>query len=134
MDASDPASNIVICPQDVITIPRAEMVYVVGAVPHGGGFVLQARQSLSALQAYTLAGGADKAASIRKARILRPAAGGSRTEIAVDLSKILAGKSPDVPLKAEDILFIPSSNSRKALARAEDVATLVATGLIYRLP
>ena len=35
--AEDPTENIAVRPNDVITIPRAEMVYVIGAVHRPGG-------------------------------------------------------------------------------------------------
>jgi hypothetical protein len=37
-------------------------------------------------------------------------------------------------MQSGDILFVPSSTPKKALSRAADVATLAATGLIYRIP
>jgi polysaccharide export outer membrane protein len=110
------------------------MVYVVGQVPRAGGFVLRERENLSVLQALSLAGGTDRAASPKNARILRAVDGTSnRTEIAVDLGRILAGQAGDVPMQSEDILFVPASAPKKALARAAESALQVTTGLIiYR--
>lgn len=130
MEARNPAENIVICPHDVITVPRADMVYVIGQVMRSGGFVLKERESLSVLQALSLAGGLDRAASPHHSKILRPAKGAeSRTEIAVNLRKILSGEASDVPLQPEDILFIPSSTSKKVLSRAAEAAIHVGTGI-----
>jgi hypothetical protein len=50
---------------------------------------------------------------------------GQRTEIAVDLKAILAGKRKDVPLQSDDILFIPDSTGKKVLSRVVE-ATLQA--------
>jgi polysaccharide biosynthesis/export protein len=130
MGATRPAENIVICADDVVSIPRAEMVYVVGQVTRAGGFVLQERETLSALKALSLAGGLGPSAAPQNARILRPApAGGNRGEIAVDLKKILAGQTSDVPLQPEDILFVPTSGPKKAMARAVEAAIQITTGL-----
>ncbi len=131
MEAKNPEENIVIRPQDVISVPRAEMVYVVGQVQRSGGFVLKERETLSVLQALSLAGGLEKAASPQNARILRPAPGAtSRTEIAVNLKKIMSGQATDVPLQSEDILFVPDSAPKKAVARAAEAAIQIGTGIV----
>jgi len=131
LEARSPEENIIVLPQDVVSVPRAEMVYVVGQVPRAGGFVLRERETLSVLQALSLAGGTDHAAAPQNARILRSAAGvASRAEIPVNLKRILAGQEPDVPLEKEDILFIPSSTPKKAMGRLADAAIQITTGLV----
>lgn len=134
LDAKNPDQNIIIMPNDVVTVPRAEMVYVTGQVQRSGGFVLRERETLSVLQALALAGGLDRAASPQSSRILRPSqTGASRTEIAVDLKRIMTGKANDLPLQAEDILFIPASAPKRAVIRAAEAALQVGTGVaIYR--
>ena len=57
MEARNPEENVFIKPHDVISVPRAEMVYVIGAVERSGGFVLNERESISVLQVLALAGG-----------------------------------------------------------------------------
>jgi polysaccharide export outer membrane protein len=118
----------------VISVPRAEMIYVVGQVLKAGGFILQERKDLSLLQALALAGGLDKNSAPKKAKILRPAPDGNRMEIAVNLPQVIAGKAPDLRLQPDDILFVPASNSKKVLSRVADVSTLASTALIYRIP
>jgi polysaccharide export outer membrane protein len=134
MEAQNPAENIVICPQDVISVPRGQMVYVIGDVTRAGGYVLRERESLSVLQALALAGGLGRGASPKNARILRSAPGETkRTEIPVDLKKIIGGRSGDLALQSDDILFIPASPSKQALARGAEAAVAVTTGVaIYR--
>jgi polysaccharide export outer membrane protein len=131
LEARNPADNILILPNDVISVPRAEMVYVVGQVPRAGGYVLRERETLSVLQALSLAGGLDRVAAPQNARILRAAAGqANRTEIPVDLKKIMAAQAGDVALESEDILFIPASAPKKALGRAAEAAIQLTTGLV----
>jgi len=141
MAARSPADNIEILPHDVVSVPRAEMIYVVGQVTRAGGFILRARETLSALQALALAGGLDHAASPQNARILRrvPGAPGTRalashTEIPVNLKRILSGQSADVPLDSDDILFIPASAPKKAISRMAEAAIQMATGLVIFRP
>ena len=133
--ARNPADNILIEPGDVISVPRGEIVYVMGNVKRAGGFPLNSRQNISLLQAISLAEGMDHDASPSHAKILRPAPGndGRPKEIPVDISKIVAGKDSDVPLLANDILFIPNSALKSTSRRAAEAALQVATGvLIYR--
>ena len=131
MEAKNPEENIIVRPYDVISVPRAQMVYVIGQVQRSGGFVLNERETLSVLQALSLAGGLNSAASPQNSRILRPSPGASnRTELAVDLKKILAGKAQDLPLQPEDILFVPASTPKKAAIRALEAAIQVGTGIV----
>ena len=123
MDASNPESNIEIKPDDVISVPKGDIVYVIGAVRKPGGFVLGENETLSALQILSLAEGLDQFAGANKARIMRPVSGGSqRTEIPVNLKALMAGKGNDVALRANDILFVPSSGRKAATVRALETA------------
>ncbi len=134
MDARSPDDNILISPHDVITVPRADMVYVIGAIRRAGGFVLGDKEILSALQALSLAEGLERGAAPQNAKILRPSQGSpARTEIPVDLKKILEGKASDVPLGPEDILFVPGSASRNVALRGLEAMISIGTGFaIYR--
>ncbi len=129
----NPEQNIRVKPHDVISVPRAEMVYVVGEVKKAGGFPLTERENLSVLQAIALAEGVSPTAAPGRAKILRASAGGStRTEIAVDVKKILGGRSNDVALQADDILFIPNHLAKKAAGRALEAALQAATYMALR--
>jgi polysaccharide export outer membrane protein len=133
LDAKDPSANIVVKPNDVIAVPKAEMVYVVGAVLKSGAFVLNQRNSMSVLQALSMAEGLDKTSSAGRAKIIRREENNKRVEIPADLKKILAGQSPDMPLYANDILFVPSSTAKNVSLRALEAAIQVGTGVaIYR--
>ena len=121
MEARNPQENIEVKPNDVISIPRAELIYVIGSVKRAGGFVLSEREHISVLQALSMAEGLDRVASGKNAKILRSSDGAStRTEIPVDVNKILAGKINDVPMIANDILFIPNSAAKSASSRGVD--------------
>jgi polysaccharide export outer membrane protein len=134
MDAKSPEENVQILPHDVITVPKAEMIFVTGEVKKSGGFVLGERQSMSVLQAVSLAEGLGSTADKKHAKILRLAPGADqRVEIAVDLKGILEGKTNDVPLQGNDILFVPGSTGKKAALRVMEAAIQTGTGLaIYR--
>jgi polysaccharide biosynthesis/export protein len=135
MDAKNPAENILIMPNDVISVPRAEMVYVIGDVKKAGGYVLNDNANMSVLQALSLASGLEKTARASKATILRASTSKdlTRTEIPVDLQQILKGKAKDVPMEHEDILFVPGNKTKAAAIRALESALQIGTGIaIYR--
>jgi polysaccharide biosynthesis/export protein len=136
MEAKNPEENIQIFPHDVISVPKAEMVYVIGDVRRSGGFVLGEHQSMSVLQALSLAEGLNSTADSRHARILRLEHNADqRVDVAVDVKRILNGKGPDVPLQGDDILFVPGSTGKKAAVRALEAAVQTGTGLaIWRMP
>ncbi len=127
--------NIDIYPGDWINVPRAGIIYVVGAVNRPGGYVLNtAREHLSVLQLVAIAEDLKPTAKRDHSMIIRRPGRGQRQEIAIDLKKILAGKSPDVTLEANDILFVPDSLGKKALHRGTDAVIQIATGLaLFRL-
>jgi polysaccharide export outer membrane protein len=121
MDAGNPERNIPIRTDDVVSVPAARLVYVIGNVEKAGGFPLHAKDSISVLEALSMAGGLARASSPQNARILRPLLGGpKRAELPLDVNKILQGKASDVPLLPDDILFIPASAAKSSAARALD--------------
>lgn len=131
LEAKNPADNILIRPYDVITVPTAEMVYVMGAVRKPGAFTLHEQENVSVLQALSMAEGLGTTPSPQKSKILRTPKGSSqRVEIAVDLKRVLAGKAADMALQPNDILFVPTSASKKAAARALEAAIATGTGIV----
>jgi polysaccharide biosynthesis/export protein len=127
LEARTPEKNIVILPYDTISIPKAEIVYVMGEVGKPGAVPLNDAHSMTVLQAVSNSGGVLRTA-MNTARILRPVDGGARrTEIAVDMKRILRGQADDVTLEPGDILFVPSSASKRATARAIEMAVSMGT-------
>jgi polysaccharide export outer membrane protein len=133
MDAANPQENILLKPYDIISIPRADLVHVIGAVRKAGGFVLRDQETVSVLQAIAFAEGLGATAAPQNAKILRAVPNAKPVEVPVDIKKILAGKSADVPLGPDDILFIPENTAKKVLHRTIETAVGIGTGLvIYR--
>lgn len=131
IEARNPQENVLIKPHDVISIPRAELVYVIGQVKKAGGFVLRERETLSVLQALSLAEGLDRMAKPQHARILRAVPDApKRTEISVNIKKILEGKADDVELQSQDILFVPASAAKSATLRGVEAAIQIGTGVV----
>jgi polysaccharide export outer membrane protein len=125
--ADDLSSNVEIFPGDTITVPRAPIIYVVGDVGRPSGLLID-NGSLTVLQALALAGGTNKTAKMGGVRIIRKGPTGM-TETEVPLKKMLRAKAPDVPLQADDILFIPVSGGRVLAARTFEAAMSAATAV-----
>jgi polysaccharide export outer membrane protein len=135
LDSKSAVSALVIRPHDVITVEQGQTIYVMGDVNKQGAFALGQREQISALQALSLAGGTGPAAKPSKSRILRETADGKRTEIPINLSKILEGKAEDVPLQAGDFLYVPDSRVKNVALRAAQAALSIGTGVaIWRVP
>jgi len=135
LETGDMVNNVVIQPGDVVTVPHAGIVYVLGAVPRPGGYtVTNDRAQLSTLKVLSLAGGLERTAKSDHAVIVRKDATGKQQEVDVDLKKIMKFEAEDVQLRPSDILYVPRSASKQAAVRAAELAMAVGTGvLIYRL-
>lgn len=106
----NPAEDIVLQPYDVITVERAESIYVTGEVLKTGPLDLGERESISVAQVLAMAGGFNRDAMRGKVRILRPIEGTTRrAAIEINVKRIFEGKDNDVPLLPNDILYIPRS-------------------------
>ena len=129
---TDPALNLIVLPNDVIMVAKADMVYAVGEVKKQGGFVLGDHEQLSLLKLLSLAEGLDSTAAASQAKVIHET-GGTRTETPVDVQKILQGKAADVVLKPDDILFVPTSGTKKFALRAIEAIIQTGTGIaVYR--
>jgi polysaccharide export outer membrane protein len=132
IESGDPSLNVDIFPGDRVTIPRAAIIYVVGAVNKPGGFVMrQSSHAMTVLQAVALAEDTRSTAKRDQSFIIRndPQSPDGRKQIPVDLKKILSGKSTDTTLQAEDILFVPDSSGKRALHRGLESILQAATGV-----
>lgn len=129
---SNAEENYPIQPGDTIVLARAGVVYVLGDVGHPGGFLLEQSQRLTALQALSLAGGANKTAAYNRTKLIHRHEG-ARVETDLPLKKMLSNKVPDVLVADGDVIYVPPSGSKVAISRAIDSALAVSTGLIiYR--
>jgi polysaccharide export outer membrane protein len=134
MDSVNPAFNLPVHPGDIVKVPRAGVVYVVGEVKKPGGFVLRNNENITVLQALALAEGLTRTSLKSQARIIHTDKGTSkRIEMPIDLGKVLASKSYDTLLQPNDILFVPDSSAKSAFYRGAEAVLSTATGVaIYR--
>ena len=129
------SNNIPLQAGDVVTVPHAGIIYVLGAVARPGGFVLaNDRGQLTTLKILSLAGGTTHIAKLDHAVIIRKDDQGKQSETEVDLKKILHRESEDLQLRPSDILYVPDSRTKQVLIRAAEIGLAVGTAVaLYRL-
>jgi polysaccharide biosynthesis/export protein len=135
LETGDMANNIVILPGDVVTVPHAGIVYVLGAVGKPGGYtVSNDRAQLTTLKVLSLAGGLSRTAKSDRAVIVRKDSSGQQREVEVDLKKVMKFQSEDVQLRPSDILYVPNNGGKTLAYRLAELSVAVGSGvLIYRL-
>lgn len=138
LESGNAVFNVPVYGGDVVSVPRAGIVYVLGfGVSQPGGYVLQSHgEQVTVLKALALAHGLTTFAKADSAVIMRrnPATG-NKDQIPVHLKAIENRKEDDVPMKSNDILYIPDSRGLKVLARGTEAAIGIGSGVaIYRLP
>jgi len=135
LETGDSRNNIVLQGGDIVTVPHAGIVYVLGAVQRPGGFVVSNdREQLSTLKALALAGGLSPTARKHQAVIIRKDAAGQQHQVIVDLGKVLKQETEDVRLQASDVLYVPQSGARTALIRAAEIGIAIGSATaIFRV-
>ena len=122
-------ANPLIQPHDVIQVSKAGIVYVMGAVEKAGGYTIKDQEKITVLRAVSLASGLGRHASPQKARIIREV-DGKKQRIHVRIKDVIAGRSPDPELAANDILYIPDSRAKSVLSRSVEAMIQVGTGVV----
>jgi polysaccharide export outer membrane protein len=99
---------------DIITVPEADQVYVVGNVlaPR----IILLKEPITLTRAIAMSGGLAKDTKKDKIRIVRQEPGSTtKKEIYVDLAAIEKKQAEDIPLVANDIVDVPISGTKSML-------------------
>jgi polysaccharide export outer membrane protein len=130
VDGRDLSANVEVKNGDVVSVSAAQLVYVVGAVVKPGGFTMADPTSgVSVVQAVALAQGLNSVASHHGVIVRQSTSDKSRVEIPVDIGQMMEGKNTDVVLAPNDILYIPTSGTKKTLKAMGDVAMATVNGI-----
>ena len=107
-------ANPVVRPGDIISVPDADQIYVVGNVIQPRAIPL--KEPLTVSRAIAMAGGEQRDTKRDSVRIVRQLPGSTtKQEIRVDLGAIEKRRVEDVTLQANDIVDVPTSASRSLL-------------------
>jgi len=134
MGGSNPGLNVELHGGEVITVPAAQKIYVVGNVKKPGAYPVQDANNTSVLKVLAVSEGLAPYAA-KEAYIYRPIPGSTeKQEIAVPLSKIVQRKDADVALQGGDIFYIPDNRGRRlaitALDRIAGFGATTASGVL----
>ena len=134
-DAADsPYARLPILPGDEIRIGQAGVVYAIGAFKTQGSFPLKNTGPTTVLQLAAMAGGIGYEADRKDAHIIR-SDGQNRYVLNLNVDGILKGKTGDVALQADDILFVPTSEMKAAIkGGGAGIIVAIASAYIYAHP
>jgi polysaccharide export outer membrane protein len=130
---ADPEVNYMLHGGEEIRVPEASKIFVVGNVKKPGAFPIRDGGEESVLKMIALAEGLTPFAS-KIAYVYRRDETGNKTEIPIELDKIMTRKAPDVALRVDDLFYIPDNKTRRAtmtvLDRTAIFGASVGSGLL----
>src|SRR5206468_1519852 len=90
LEGRNPEKNILILPNDMVAVPRADVVYVIGEVGKPGPIAVAGTHATTVIEAVSASGGALRTSNTAKARLLRRIDGqDTRQDIPIDLKKMM---------------------------------------------
>jgi polysaccharide export outer membrane protein len=111
-----PSANPYLEPGDIVTVPEADQVYVVGNV--FTPLTIPLKEPITLSRAIAMAGGVRQDSKKDKVRVVRQEPGSStKRELIVDLSAIEKRRAEDIALLPNDIIEVQTS-AGKALLRS----------------
>jgi polysaccharide export outer membrane protein len=123
--------SVLVYPGDTVLIPKAGVVYVLGDVGRPGGYPMNTNNSqMTMLQAVAMAGSTSKTALPSKVRLVRKTPTGTQ-DIHVSLGAMEKGAEPDLPLQADDVIFVPFSWMKNLALTSSSIAASATSATIY---
>ena len=113
LDSANPALNIELHGGEVVRVPQAGRVVVVGDVNKPGYYFITDGSQSSIMKALALSGGLGHNPGHVAYIYRKEGSAGGQNEIPVQLKKIMDRKSPDVALHANDLLYIPDAKGHR---------------------
>jgi polysaccharide export outer membrane protein len=124
-------ASILVRPGDSVLVPRAGIVYVLGAVNRPGGYVMQEDGKLNVAEALALSGGTLLQASTGGLRVIRRNPDGTVLDLPLSYNAIAKGTQTPLELQPQDIVYVPMSKVKATLFSTEGVIGSTATAAIY---
>ena len=127
-------SNPFVQPGDIIQLPEADQVYVIGHVIQPKVIALKDK-AITVSWAIAMAGGPARDGKTSGVRIIREAEGGGKQELIVDLKAIQKRQSPDIVLLPNDIVEVGQSTGKTILSILQGaVPAVISQGVITAIP
>jgi polysaccharide export outer membrane protein len=123
--------DVEVFPGDLVLVPRAGIVYILGDVGRPGGYPLVTNDAqMTLLQALATASSLNKTAVLSGVQLMRKS-GTSYTPVPIDLKAIRKGSAPDPVLHADDVIVVPFSYLKNFLLNGTAIAASVSSAIIY---
>jgi polysaccharide export outer membrane protein len=127
------ASSILVRPGDSIFVPRAGIVYVLGAVNRPGGYVMQEDGKLDVAQALALSGGTAFQANTSGLRVIRRNPDGTVLDFPLSYNAIAKGTQKPLVLQAQDIVYVPMSKVKATFSSTTGILSTATSAAIYAI-
>jgi polysaccharide export outer membrane protein len=128
------AASILVRPGDSVIVPRAGIVYILGAVNKPGGYVMQEDGKLNVAQALALSGGTVLQANTGGLRVIRRNPDGTVLDFPLSYNAITKGTQTPLLLQAQDIVYVPMSKVKATFSTATGIISSAASAAIVSHP
>jgi len=116
---------------DTVIVPRAGIVYVLGAVTRPGGYMMQEDGKLDVIQAISLALGTTLQAKTTEIRVIRRKPDGTFTEFSTSYKAITGGQVTPLQLQPQDIVYVPMSKLKIMAVNGMSLIEQAAVSTVY---
>jgi len=130
-ESNQQAGSIVVRPGDTVIVPRTGIVYVLGAVYHPGGYVMQEDGKLNVAEALALSGGTMLTARTNALRVVRRNTDGTVLDFELSYDRIAKGTQTPLELQAQDIVYVPMDKWKATLTDATAIISAATSAAIY---
>jgi polysaccharide export outer membrane protein len=124
--------SILVRPGDTVIVPRAGIVYVLGAVARPGGYVMQEDGKLNVAEALALSGGTLMQANTGGLRVIRRNPDGTVLDFPLSYHDISKGTQTPLLLQAQDIVYVPMSKVKATFSTTTGIMSAAASAAIVR--
>jgi polysaccharide export outer membrane protein len=120
IEQGEPTANVRLYGGEEVRVPPAPKIFVLGNVRKPGAYAVQDNSGTSLLKILALSEGLLPFSS-KQAYIYRVQADSTvKTEVPVELQRIIQRKAQDVTLVADDILYVPDNKGKRLTAQTLD--------------
>ncbi len=121
---------ILVRPGDTVIVPRAGIVYVLGAVSKPGGYVMQEDGKLNVAEALALSGGTLLPANTGGLRVIRRNPDGTVLDFPLSYNAIAKGTQTPLQLQPQDIVYVPMSKIKATISSTMGIISQAASAAI----
>jgi polysaccharide export outer membrane protein len=129
-ESNQQAGSVLVRPGDTILVPRAGIIYVLGAVFRPGGFLMQEDGKLNVAQALALSGGTVLTANTGGLRVVRRNPDGTVLDFSLSYDGIMKGTQRPLELQAQDVVYVPMSKVKATLTDATAILSAATSAAI----